>query len=67
MYGTTYLVPLFLAQVRGFSALQIGQTVFVVGVAQLVLSPFNTYIARAMDLRLMLSRSASGCSPTRCT
>src|SRR6516165_5142267 len=23
MYGTTYLVPLFLAQVRGFSALQI--------------------------------------------
>jgi DHA2 family multidrug resistance protein len=55
MYGTTYLVPLFLAQVRGFSALQIGQTVFVVGVAQLVLSPFNAYIARAMDLRLMLA------------
>src|SRR6516162_7868213 len=26
MYGTTYLVPLFLAQARGFSALQIGQT-----------------------------------------
>ena len=55
MYGTTYLVPLFLAQVRGFSALQIGETVFVVGVAQLVLSPFNVYIARAMDLRLMLA------------
>jgi len=55
MYGTTYLVPLFLAQVRGFSALQIGETVFVVGLAQLVLSPFNVYIARAMDLRLMLA------------
>ena len=55
MYGTTYLVPLFLAQARGFSALQIGETVFVVGVAQLVLSPFNVYIARAMDLRLMLA------------
>jgi DHA2 family multidrug resistance protein len=53
MYGTTYLVPLFLAQARGFSALQIGETVFVVGLAQLVLSPFNVYIARAMDLRLM--------------
>jgi len=37
------------------SALQIGETVFVVGVAQLVLSPFNVYIARAMDLRLMLA------------
>lgn len=55
MYGTTYLVPLFLAQVRGFSALQIGQTVFVVGVAQLVMSPFNAYIARSIDLRLMLA------------
>jgi MFS transporter, DHA2 family, multidrug resistance protein len=60
MYGTTYLVPLFLAQARGFSALQIGETVFVVGVAQLVLSPFNVYIARAMDLRLMLAIGLAG-------
>jgi MFS transporter, DHA2 family, multidrug resistance protein len=55
MYGTTYLVPLFLAQARGFSALQIGETVIVVGLAQLLMSPFNVYIARAMDLRLMLA------------
>jgi DHA2 family multidrug resistance protein len=55
MYSTTYLVPLFLAQARGFSALQIGQTVLVVGLVQLVISPFNVYIARAMDLRLMLA------------
>jgi MFS transporter, DHA2 family, multidrug resistance protein len=55
MYGTTYLVPLFLAQARGFSALQIGETVLVVGLVQLFISPFNVYIARAMDLRLMLA------------
>src|SRR5262244_2414823 len=55
MYGTTYLVPLFLAQARGFSALQIGQTVLVVGLVQLIISPLNVYIARAMDLRLMLA------------
>ena len=55
MYSTTYLVPLFLAQARGFSALQIGQTELVVGLVQLVISPFNVYIARAMDLRLMLA------------
>jgi DHA2 family multidrug resistance protein len=55
MYGTTYLVPLFLAQARGFSALQIGETVIVVGLVQLAMSPFNVYIARAMDLRLMLA------------
>ena len=54
MYGTTYLVPLFLAQLRGFSALQIGETV-VVGLAQLVLSPFAPRIARHLDLRVMLS------------
>jgi len=55
MYGTTYLVPLFLAQARGFSALQIGQTVLVVGLVQLLISPLNVYIARAMDLRLLLA------------
>src|SRR6516165_9031403 len=55
MYGTTYLVPLFLAQARGFSALQIGETVVVVGLAQLVMSPFAPRIARRLDLRIMLS------------
>lgn len=55
MYSTTYLVPLFLAQVRGFSALQIGETVFVAGIAQMAMSPFSTQIARRIDLRLMLA------------
>ncbi|HTT80700.1 MAG TPA: DHA2 family efflux MFS transporter permease subunit, partial [Stellaceae bacterium] len=40
MYSTTYLIPLFLAQVRGFSALQIGETVFIAGIAQMAMSPF---------------------------
>jgi MFS transporter, DHA2 family, multidrug resistance protein len=55
MYSTTYLVPLFLAQVRGFSALQIGETVFVAGIAQMLMSPLSTQIARRIDLRLMLT------------
>jgi MFS transporter, DHA2 family, multidrug resistance protein len=55
MYGTTYLVPLFLAQVRGYSALQIGLTVIVVGLVTMVMSPFSALLARKMDLRLMLS------------
>ena len=54
MYGTTYLVPLFLAQVRGFSSLQIGETVVVTGLAQLAMSPISPLLARKMDLRLML-------------
>jgi DHA2 family multidrug resistance protein len=55
LYGTTYLVPLFLAQVRGFSSLQIGETVVVTGLAQMVMSPITAQLARRMDLRLMLS------------
>jgi DHA2 family multidrug resistance protein len=55
MYGTTYLIPLFLAQVRGFSPLQIGETVLVCGLAQMAMSPFSAKLARRMDLRLMLS------------
>jgi DHA2 family multidrug resistance protein len=55
MYGTTYLVPLFLAQVRGFSSWQIGETVVVTGLAQMAMSPFAAYIARHLDLRIMLA------------
>src|ERR1051326_2787468 len=55
MYGTTYLVPLFLAQVRGYNALEIGLTVIVVGLVTMVMSPASTRIARLIDLRLMLA------------
>jgi DHA2 family multidrug resistance protein len=55
MYGTTYLVPLFLAQVRGYSSMQIGTTVVVAGLFMMVMSPFSTRIARRLDLRVMLA------------
>jgi DHA2 family multidrug resistance protein len=54
LYGATYVVPLFLAQVRGFNAYQIGMTVVVTGLAQMVISPFTAKIARIVDLRIML-------------
>src|SRR6266404_4201372 len=55
LYGATYVIPLYLAQVRGFSAWQIGETVVVTGLAQMVLSPFSTWVARTLDLRIMLA------------
>jgi DHA2 family multidrug resistance protein len=55
LYGATYLVPLFLAQVRGFNSWQIGQTVVVTGLAQMAVSPFTAHIARNLDLRFMLA------------
>ncbi len=55
LYGATYLIPLFLAQVRGYSSLQIGETVVVTGLAQMALSPLASYVARKLDLRVMLA------------
>jgi MFS transporter, DHA2 family, multidrug resistance protein len=55
LYGATYLIPLFLAQVRGFDALQIGETVVVTGIAQMLVSPFTAHVARKLDLRIMLA------------
>jgi DHA2 family multidrug resistance protein len=55
MYGTTYLVPLFLAQVRGYSPLQIGLTIVVTGLITMAMSPLSTRIARLLDLRMMLA------------
>src|SRR5215831_14016590 len=52
-YGATYLVPLFLAQVRGYSSLQIGMIVVVTGLAQMLISPFASIAARHLDLRIM--------------
>jgi len=55
LYGATYLIPLFLAQVRGFTAFQIGETVAVTGIVQMLVSPFTAYVARTLDLRIMLA------------
>ena len=55
LYGATYVIPLFLAQVRGFNAMQIGATVVVTGVAQMAMSPFSAWLARNLDLRIMLA------------
>ena len=55
MYGTTYLVPLFLAQVRGYNAFEIGLTIIVTGLVTMAMSPLSTGIARLLDLRAMLA------------
>jgi MFS transporter, DHA2 family, multidrug resistance protein len=55
LYGATYVVPLFLAEVRGYSSLQIGETVVVTGVVQMLISPLTNILARKLDLRIMLA------------
>jgi len=54
IFSTIYLSPLFLGRVRGFSAQEIGWTVFTTGVFQLMAIPVYTYCARRVDLRWLL-------------
>jgi MFS transporter, DHA2 family, multidrug resistance protein len=55
LYGAVYVVPVFLARVRGYNSMQIGETMFVTGVAMFVASPVAGKLAARMDLRLMLA------------
>jgi DHA2 family multidrug resistance protein len=54
LYGLTYLYPLYLAQVRGYNALMIGETLFVSGVAMFLSAPLVGRLAAKYDPRIML-------------
>jgi DHA2 family multidrug resistance protein len=54
LYGLTYLYPLYLAQVRGYDALMIGETLFVSGLAMFLTAPIAGRMAAKVDPRLIL-------------
>ena len=54
LYGLTYLYPLYLAQVRGYNALMIGETTFVSGLAMFATAPVAAQLVRRTDPRVML-------------
>ncbi len=55
LYGLTYLYPLFLARVRGYTALQIGETVFVTGAFMFLTAPVVGTMARKVDPRWLIA------------
>ncbi len=55
LYGLVYLQPQFLARVRELNALQIGEVMFVTGLAQFLSAPIAGGLSRKVDPRLMLS------------
>jgi DHA2 family multidrug resistance protein len=54
LYGAVYLLPLYLAQVRGLNAFQIGEIMAVTGAFQFASAPLAGAISKVVDLRLML-------------
>ncbi|EJB01495.1 drug resistance transporter, EmrB/QacA subfamily [Rhizobium leguminosarum bv. trifolii WSM597] len=53
LFGSVYLMPVFLAFVRGHDALEIGTTMLVTGIAQLVTAPIAVALEKRMDARLL--------------
>ena len=53
LYGAVYLMPVFLAFVRGHDALEIGETMMVTGGAQLVMAPIAVFLERRMSARFL--------------
>ena len=53
LYGATYLLPLYLGNVRGHDPFEIGLIMIVTGAAELLTAPFATALERRLDLRLL--------------
>jgi DHA2 family multidrug resistance protein len=54
LYGSVYIVPLYLGRVRGYSSLEIGITMMVTGLFQALSAPLAGNLAKHVDLRYML-------------
>jgi MFS transporter, DHA2 family, multidrug resistance protein len=54
LYGLNYIYPVYLAQVRGYDALMIGETMFVSGLVMFVTAPIAGQLAERFDPRFVL-------------
>ncbi|WP_293382574.1 DHA2 family efflux MFS transporter permease subunit [Phenylobacterium sp. SCN 70-31] len=54
LYGGTFLLPLFLAHVRGYSAAEVGNVMLVSGLVMFVATPALGRFVRAVDFRFSL-------------
>ncbi len=51
LYGTVYLIPLYLDEVQGYSPLLIGETLIWVGLPQLLIFPLLPFLMKKYDIR----------------
>ncbi len=54
LYGTVYLIPLYLSEVQGYSPLLIGETLIWVGLPQLLIFPVLPFLMKKFDIRLLV-------------
>ena len=59
LYGSIYILPLYLAQVQGYNALQIGEVLAWSGIPQLFVIPFIPKLMQRFDVRILLATGVS--------
>jgi DHA2 family multidrug resistance protein len=55
LYGLTYIYPVYLSAVRGYTPLMIGETMFVTGVCMFLTAPISGRLSTKVDPRLMIA------------
>jgi MFS transporter, DHA2 family, multidrug resistance protein len=55
LYASTYLVPIFLGRVRGYSSLEIGTTVFITGAFMSLGAPLAARLTTILDQRIVIA------------
>ena len=73
LFGSTYLMPFFLAFVRNHSAFEIGKIMLVTGIAQLIAAPIAVQLERRVEARILTAAGfivfaaglAMSCAQTR--
>src|SRR5712671_2257132 len=55
LYGLTYMYPRYLAEVRGYSALMIGETMFVSGITMFLAAPIVGRLMQRIDMRYIIA------------
>jgi DHA2 family multidrug resistance protein len=55
LYGSSFLLPLFLGQIAGYSPMQIGEVIMWAGLPQLFIMPFVAKLSSKVDNRILCS------------
>ena len=55
LYGLTYIYPRYLAEVRGYSAMMIGETMFVSGATMFLMAPIVGRMMLRFDMRYLIA------------
>lgn len=59
LYGTVFVLPVYLAQIQDYNALQIGQVLMWMGLPQLLIIPLVPILMRHVDARLICATGFS--------